>query len=130
MRQLRTKDVLADPHARRFADVLRKHPEEVEVVLAIINEHDVARRLVESEIHHDRPAFAAVVRQIEGDALLAPLLARRSSDALRFRQLCGVLVKLKMTRLGWSTTGSKGSLAAIAKVFRQAERYVPSEKPA
>lgn len=41
----------------------------------------------------------------------------------RFRQTVGVAIRLKMERLGWTTTGRKGSMGRFSSRFKRAERY-------
>ena len=65
----------------------------------------------ESELHHDRPPLAGVVRELESlpaiDKFLATSLPSRTKQ---LRQAIGVTVRMVMERLGWKKTGKKGSL--------------------
>ena len=69
---------------------------------------------------YGRPALSGVVRDIEVDEVVAPVLA--SADSLRFRQAVGVAVRLTMETMGWATTGKKGPVRGSA-YFRTSERY-------
>jgi hypothetical protein len=95
-------------------------------------------------MHHDRPALAGVVRELESlptvDEFLASQHPQRSK---RLRQAVGVLVRIVMERRGWRKTGKKGSLGVRATLtsasapgayhntgglafwFLRAERYEP-----
>jgi hypothetical protein len=138
-------DFVRDRHGRTFADVLNDPEQPFDAVLAFFNDKDRQRRMVESEIHHNRPALAGVVRELEAqpsiDEFLSSQHPRRTK---RLRQAVGVVVRMIMARLGWKTTGKKGSLGVRAKVsprtptpgayhntgglafwFLRAERYVP-----
>ena len=79
-------------------------------ILEFFNDPDRQRRMEESELHHDRPPLAGVVRKLESlpeiDRFLATQHPRR---AKRLRQAVGVVVRILMERRGWQTTGKKGS---------------------
>lgn len=150
LRTITRDDFLHDRHGRTFADVLNDPEQPFDAVLAFFNDRDRQRRLVESETHHNRPPLAGVVRELEAqpsiDGFLSSQHPRRTK---RLRQAVGVVVRMIMERLGWKTTGRKGSLGVRAKVsprtptpgayhntgglafwFLRAERYVsPDGKP-
>jgi hypothetical protein len=88
-------------------------------VLAFFNDSERQRRMEESEIHHDRPALAGVVRELEAqpsiDAFLSSKHPRRTK---RLRQAVGVVVRIIMEQRGWGKTGRKGSLGVRAKVAK------------
>jgi hypothetical protein len=71
----------------------------------------------ESEMHHDRPALAGVVRELESleaiDRFLGTMHPRRTK---RLRQVVGVVVRMIMEGRGWQKTGRKGSLGVRAAV--------------
>ena len=136
---------LADRHGRTFADVLNDPEQPFDAVLAFFNDKGRHRRMVESEVHHNRPPLAGVVRELEAqpsiDTFLSSQHPRRTK---RLRQAVGVVVRMIMARHGWKTTGKKGSLGVRAKIaprtptpgayhntgglafwFLRAERYVP-----
>lgn len=139
------EDFLADRQGRTFADVLNDPEDVFERVLDFFNQEDRQRRMEESEMHHDRPALAGVVRELEAlpavDAFLASSHPQRSK---RLRQAVGVLVRIIMERRGWRKTGKKGSLGVRAALtsastpgayhntgglafwFLRAERYQPA----
>lgn len=136
-------DFLEDRHGRTFADVLNDPEQPFDDVLEFFNGEDRQRRMEESEIHHDRPPLAGVVRELESrpaiDQFLASQHPRRTK---RLRQAVGVLVRMIMQRRGWQKTGRKGSLGVRASAasrtprhntgglafwFIRAERYVRGE---
>ena len=59
------KDFLEDRQGRTFADVLNDPEQPLDAVLDFFNDAEHQRRMEESEIHHDRPALAGVVRELE-----------------------------------------------------------------
>ena len=54
-----------DRHGRRFADVLSDSRIPFPAILAFSDDPERQRRLVESELHHDRPALAGVICEFE-----------------------------------------------------------------
>ena len=121
----------ADPHAMRYSDVL--HTEAARRALNEIVEFfespDVVRRMIESELHHDRPALAGVVKDLE--ALIQKQIAEAMTvgdlgegpTAMRRNQMIGVIVRIVMKSNGWVPTGKKGSLAGLTRMFNRGERY-------
>ncbi len=106
-----------DRQGRRFADVLNGTRISFAAILDFFNHPDRQRRLVESELHHDRPALAGVVRELEHRQDVDKFF--RTNDGhvtTRFRQAIGVVVRVIMEAHGWKTTGRKGSLGVRAKV--------------
>lgn len=105
----------SDRQGRSFADVLNDPGQPFDVVVEFFNNEERQRRMEESEIHHDRPALAGVVRELESHSkihkFLAELHAQRSK---RLRQAIGVIVRMIMESRGWRKTGRKGSLGVPA----------------
>jgi len=107
---------LQDRHGRTFLDVVEDSEQLFEVVLQFFNDPDRQRRMEESEIHHNRPPLAGVVRELESLPTIDRFLAtRHPRNAKRLRQAVGVLVRIIMEGRGWKTTGRKGSLGVRAK---------------
>jgi hypothetical protein len=108
---------LQDRQGRTFADVLNGPEQPFDEVLAFFNDKDRQRRMVESEIHHNRAPLAGVVRELESqppiDDFLSSQHPRRTK---RLRQAVGVVVRIIMARLGWKKTGKKGSLGVRATI--------------
>lgn len=144
------RDILQDRQGRTFADVLDDPGQPLDAVLEFFNDEARQRRMEESEIHHDRPPLAGVVRELESqpsiDRFLSSQHPRRTK---RLRQAIGVVVRMIMERLGWTKTGKKGSLGVRAKIspgttspgayhntgglafwFLRAERYEHAERKA
>ncbi len=115
-------EFLEDRQGRTFADVLSDPEQPFDDVLAFFNDPGRQRRMEESEIHHDRPALAGVVRELEAqpttDRFLASKDARRTK---RLRQAVGVVVRIIMEQRGWKKTGKKGSLGVRANVAKGAK---------
>jgi hypothetical protein len=116
-------------------------------VLAFFSDSSRQRRMEESEIHHDRPALAGVIREFESQPRInAFLSSAHPRRAKRLRQAVGVVVRIIMERRGWKKTGKKGSLGVrghidkgtetpgayhntggLALWFLRAERYEPAD---
>lgn len=106
---------LEDRQGRTFADVANDARQVFELVLAFFNDTDRQRRMEESEIHHNRPPLAGVVRELEADATVDRFLATEPPGrSKRLRQAVGVVVRMIMERRGWRKTGKKGSLGVRA----------------
>ena len=115
---------LQDSQGRTFADVLNDSEQPFDVLLEFFNREDCQRRMEESEIHHDRPAMAGVVRELEllpeVDQFLGEVHGHKTK---RFRQAVGVLVRMIMEARGWQKTGRKGSLGVRAAQERAVPRH-------
>ncbi len=111
---------LQDRQGRTFADVLNDPKQPLDDVLSFFNDEDRQRRMEESEIHHDRPPLAGVVRELEAqpsiDKSLSSLHPRYTK---RLRQVIGVVVRMIMEQRGWKKTGKKGSLGVRAKPLHE-----------
>lgn len=134
------EDFLKDRQGRTFADVLNDTEQPFEEVLAFFNDADRQRRMIESEIHHDRAPMAGVVRELEAQPEIDHFLSQvHPQRTQRMRQAIGVLVRIIMEQQGWKKTGKKGSLGVRAEAskespahntgglafwFLRAERYV------
>jgi hypothetical protein len=109
------KDFLDDRQGKTFADVVNDPEQPFDAVLEFFDDADRQRRMEESELHHDRPPLAGVIRELESqediDQFLADAKVRRNT---RFRQAIGVLVRIIMENRGWQKTGRKGSLGVRA----------------
>jgi len=138
-------EFLQDRQGRTFADVLNDPEQPFDQVLSFFNDESRQRRLEESEIHHDRPALAGVVRELESQPAVDQFLASKHPRyTKRLRQAVGVLVRIILERRGWQKTGKKGSLGVRAALtsastpgayhntgglafwFLRAERYEPA----
>jgi hypothetical protein len=114
-----------------------------DAVLELLNDTDAQRRMEESEIHHDRPALAGVIRQLEAHPQIDRALGdKQVQKSKRLRQAIGVAVRIIMEARGWEKTGRKGSLGVraddaasearhnkggLALWFVRAERYKRSD---
>ncbi len=118
---LREGDFGDDPHASKYRGELTRHPKAFARLFALLNDPPNEQRLIDAEMH-GLPALCGVIRFIESDPTInAVLIEDRTGH--RFRQTVGVAVKLKMVKLGWEGTGSKGTVKG-AKYFTKAEHYV------
>jgi len=133
-----------DRHGRRFADVVNDPRISFPAVLTFFDDPERQRRLIESELHHDRPALAGVICEFEHREDVDQFFRMNDGHVTtRFRQAVGVVVRIIMESRGWQTTGRKGSLGVrvkrptrttttgtdhntggLALWFTRAERYV------
>lgn len=117
------KDFVEDRQGRTFADVLGDADQPLDAILEFFNDGERQRRMEDSEIHHDRPALAGVVRELESlqpvDRFLATQHPRRTK---RLRQVVGVVVRMIMEGRGWQKTGRKGSLGVRAPISGRRSR--------
>ena len=134
---------LEDNQGRTFLDIVNDPEQPFNETLNFFNDENKQRRMEESEIHHDRPPLAGVVRELESIPILDRALAEPlNKNSLRFRQSIGVLIRMIMEGRGWNKTGRKGSLGVradkdtsdyshntggLAFWFIRAERYVLAE---
>ncbi|NIR48772.1 hypothetical protein GWN15_10465 [candidate division KSB1 bacterium] len=136
-----TKDnFFKDPQGRTFSDVADDPDQPFEAILDFFNNEIRQCRMEDSEIHHDRPPLAGVVRELESHPAIDQALAEtRNQKSKRLRQAIGVVVRMIMEARGWQKTGRKGSLGVrkskdsvelgfnaggLAFWFVRAERYV------
>jgi hypothetical protein len=117
------KSFIDDRQGRTFADVLNDAEQPFDHVLEFFNDKDRQRRMEEAEIHHNRPALAGVVRELESlepvDRFLGTQHPRRTK---RLRQVVGVVVRMVMEGRGWRKTGRKGSLGVRATITGRTSR--------
>lgn len=107
---------LEDRQGRTFVDVAEDAEQPFDAVLEFFNDPARQRRMEESELHHNRPPLAGVVRELESVPAIDRFLAtRHPRRAKRLRQAVGVVVRIIMEGRGWKTTGRKGSLGVRAK---------------
>ncbi len=143
------EDFVNDRQGRTFADVLDDPRQPFDDLLAFFSDEDRQRRMEEAETHHDRPALAGVVRELEALPGVDEFLSTTEPRcAKRCRQAVGVLVRMIMEARGWRKTGRKGSLGVRTKTdqdthsgvtahntgglafwFLRAERYQPENGP-
>jgi hypothetical protein len=143
--RLTRKRFQEDRQGRTFSDVLDDPGQPFDEVLAFFSDPARQRRMEESEIHHDRPALAGVVREFEAQpSINAFLSSAHPGRAKRLRQAVGVVVRIIMEQRGWKKAGRKGSLGVRGRIpegietpgiyhntgglalwFLRAERYQP-----
>jgi hypothetical protein len=100
---------------KAFSDVVNDPEQPFNEVLDFFSNEDRQRRMEESEIHHNRPPLAGVVRELESQPAIERFLATGgAAQTKRLRQAIGVLVRLVMELRGWQKTGRKGSLGTRA----------------
>jgi hypothetical protein len=113
------KRFLDDRQGRTFSDVLDDPEQPFDDVLAFFDDAERQRRMEDAETHHDRPALAGVVRELEAQPAIDQSLASKDPRrAKRLRQGVGVVVRIIMEKRGWRKTGKKGSLGVRAKIAK------------
>lgn len=134
---------LKDLQGRTFSDVAKDPEQPFLSILEFFNDAERQRRMEESEIHHDRPPLAGIVRELESEPTINRFLSKvHIQKSKRLRQTIGVVVRMIMEARGWQKTGRKGSLGVragsnpsqpshntggLAFWFIRAERYVLAE---
>ncbi len=127
MATITREDFQNDRQGRTFADVLESSDHQFDSLIDFFADEDRQRRMEEAEIHHDRPALAGVVRELEAQREIDDFLTTADPrHAKRFRQAVGVLVRLIMETRGWNKTGRKGSLGVRSNVDPQSHSGGPS----
>lgn len=111
-----------DRQGKRFPDVMNDARISFSAILDFFDDPDRQRRMVESEVHHDRPAIAGVVLELENRNDVREFFASHEGETTRFCQAVGVVVRIVMEAQGFKKTGRKGSLGD-AMWFTRAERY-------
>ena len=102
-------------------------------LLTFVSDDDRLRRMEEAEVHHDRPALAGVILELETH----PLFRDQFQD-MRFRKALGAMVTFVMMSRGWkpvcSACGQAGlgsrhvkSRMGVSKQLRQAARFAPPD---
>lgn len=113
--QITREKFLDDFQGRTFSDVANDSELPCESILEFFSNHDRQRRMEDSEVHHDRPALAGVVRELEAHPAIERALGETHSPrSKRLRQAIGVIVRMIMEARGWRKTGRKGSLGVRA----------------
>ncbi len=130
---------------RKFVDVVNDSRINFQQWLDFFCDPVIQQRMKDSEIHHNRPALAGVVKELEENPAFKDYLSNYDSHTTpRGRQAVGVIVCLVMESMGWEKTGRKGSLgqrkhvppgtkspgayqnkSGMSKWFTKAERYQP-----
>ena len=113
------EDFFKDRQGRTFADVLNDPQQPFTEVLTFFSDADRQRRMLESEIHHDRAPMAGIVRELEAQPKISQFLSEvHPRRTQRLRQAIGVLVRMIMESQGWKKTGKKGSLGVRAEAAK------------
>jgi len=139
-----TREAFAgDQRGRTFTDVLDNKEVPFDSALQFFRHSDKLRRMMDSELHHARPALAGVILDFEDvPKVRAYFETNDPRRTVRFRQAVGILVRMLMIQAGWEKTGIKGSLGTrsptgnpaggankggLSRWFSRSERYRPAE---
>ncbi len=147
MFKLTKQAFLDDKQGKKFRRVVEDSRISFDKILLFFNNEARQIRMEDSELHHDRPALAGVIKELESSKWFGSFFENFDAHTTyRTRQAIGVMVRLIMEGLGWSKTGVKGSLgkrrrvvtgdttpgayrneSGISQWFTKAERYVKKE---
>jgi len=98
-----------DRYATRFLGAIDAQPAVADRLFAVLNDPANERRLGDAAAD-GRPAVSGIARLLSSDPVIGGALQNRADH--RLRQLIGVAVRLKMERLGWTTTGRKATVGS------------------
>jgi hypothetical protein len=116
--------LLADRQGRQFSDVLADPHAPVQELLDLVNK--AGQRLSDFTVHASFPALAAVVREFEQIARVKRFFGTRNRPMTkRFRQLTGVVIRMKMEEEDCTTTQSKGYVHKMSQWYTKSEVYQP-----
>ncbi len=141
MVEITKQEFLSDSTGAKFIDVVNDPQIDFQKWLDFFNSPERQVRMQDAETHHLRPALSGIIRELERDPAFKDYLSGGNSQ--RRKQCVGVLVRVLMEKLGWKSTGRKGSLgqkvkkdgdekdssntentSGLSKWFRKAEHYV------
>lgn len=108
---------LSDKQGRRYRDVVDDPRLDFGELLRFFSYEKRQLRMEDAERHHDRPALAGVVRELENtEPFRSFFLSHDGHTTQRTRQAVGVIVRIVMEKRGWVRTGRKGALGQRAPV--------------
>lgn len=118
------EEFLNDKTGRLYKDVAEDEKIPFSKWIEFFNRDDIQRRMVDAEEHFNRPPLAGIVRELERTAIFRDYLENHDAHkTVRGRQAIGVIIKIIMNKLGWKTTGRKGSLGTRQKSKPQMQMY-------
>lgn len=116
MPEITSEKFLQDSQGRTFRDVVDTYGEDFNLLLGFFSDEARQIRMEDAERHHDRPALAGVVRELENDTRFSLIRGQwNSSNARRLRQAIGVIVRIIMEERGWRKAGRRGALGQKLK---------------
>lgn len=117
MVQLTVAEFVADKQGRKFWNVVTDTRLPFLRVLEFFRSEARQVRMEDSELYHDRPALAGVIKELESDEWFGKFFSGYDAHTTyRARQAIGVIVRLIMEGRGWHKTGTKGALGQRGKV--------------
>jgi len=135
-----------DSRGRTFSDVSENQGIPFDAAIAFFKDKTRIRRMIESELHHGRPALSGVIIEFEELPEVREFFeSHEPRQTIRFRQAVGVMTRIVMLDQGWEKTGIKGSMGTrstalsdsrgtnsggLSKWFSRTERYRPAEDSA
>lgn len=118
--------ILADNQGRQFSDVLADPHAPVQELIDLVNRS--GQRLSDFTVHASLPALAAIVRELEQIVKVKDFFGTTTrKKTKRFRQLTGVVIRMKMEEENCITTGSKGYVQRISQWYTKSEIYQPMQ---
>ena len=117
MFKLTKKHFLSDTQGKKFRRVVEDRRISFDRILLFFNNEARQIRMEDSELHHDRPALAGVIKELESSEWFGSFFENYDAHTTyRTRQAIGVAVRLIMEGRGWLKTGVKNSLGKRKKV--------------
>ena len=117
MATITTANFQADAQGRRFTDVISDDPTLFDQIITFFQDPHRQQRMIDAEIHHDRPALGGVIVELEYQPWFdTHMMSHDAHETQRLRQAIGVLVRIIMESCGFETAGTKGSLGRRAIV--------------
>ena len=121
-------DFERDAQGRTYADVLSNPAfrDALEDALAVMQQPVVLQRMFDAELHHDRPALAGAIKELEARPAFLKAVQGRTREENPIRRLkmaYGVACRLVMETHAWRKSASDGSLAGVGRWFARARHY-------
>lgn len=121
-------DFERDAQGRTYADVLSNPAfrAALEDALDVMQDPAVLLRMFDAELHHDRPALAGALKDLEARPAFLRAVQGRTREENPIRRLkmaYGVACRLVMEAHAWRKSASDGSLAGVGQWFGRARRY-------
>ena len=117
MFQLTVAGFVADKQGRKFWGVVEDPRLKFPKLMEFFNSEARQVRMEDSEMYHDRPALAGVIKELESDEWFGKFFSNYDAHTTyRARQAIGVITRLIMEARGWHKTGTKGALGQRGKV--------------
>lgn len=117
MVQVTIEDFVRDSQGKKFVGVVQDTRLNFGRLVSFFSCEARQVRMEDAELHHDRPALAGVIKELESDEWFGKFFSNYDAHTTyRARQAIGVITRLIMEARGWHKTGTKGALGQRGKV--------------